>query len=107
MAVAPTTSGPVTSAYRPLPFRARRDMTAVRRVVGGRPTWFVKNPLKLDYFLMTEEDHFLWQLLDGRRSMVDLKRAFEARFPPTRRGRGGNSTAGPKPRGAASAAPCS
>jgi putative peptide zinc metalloprotease protein len=81
MAVAPTTSGPVTSAYRPLPFRARRDMTAVRRVVGGRPTWFVKNPLKLDYFLMTEEDHFLWQLLDGRRSMVDLKRAFEARFP--------------------------
>jgi len=56
-------------------------MTAVRRVVGGRPTWFVKNPLKLDYFLMTEEDHFLWQLLDGRRSLVDLKAAFETRFP--------------------------
>ena len=73
---------PSSAADRPAAVRARPDLKFVRRRRADGADWIVKNPLSLDYYRLLEEEHFLLEQLDGRRSLEEIRRAFEARFAP-------------------------
>ena len=47
----------------------------------GQTSWAVKEPLGQAYFRFNAEDFALLQLLDGRRSLDEIKERFEQRFP--------------------------
>lgn len=62
--------------------RRRRDLTAVRRRRDDGADWIVKNPLSLEYFRLLDEEYFLLEQLDGTRTPVEIKQAFDAKFAP-------------------------
>ena len=80
--MATVAAAPSSVADRPAAVRARPDLTFVRRRRADGADWIVKNPLSLDYYRLLEEEHFLLQQLDGRRSLEEIRRAFEVRFAP-------------------------
>ncbi len=71
-------------ADRPLGLRARPDLIIVPQVHGRDRYWLVKDPAALKYFHLREEEHALLALLDGRTSLAEVKRRFEAQFAPLR-----------------------
>jgi putative peptide zinc metalloprotease protein len=68
---------------RALP-QARRDLEMVPVEYRGRPYWTIKDPVALRYFQLREEERFILDLLDGRRSLDDIVIQFEERFAPRR-----------------------
>lgn len=73
-----------TGAARPLPLRWRADLEVRRQRLGGIAGWSVKDPLTLKHFHLRDEEFALVGDLDGRRSIEDVRRDFERRFPPLR-----------------------
>ncbi len=58
---------------------------AARQVVigfRGKTCWLVKDASGMRYFRFQEEEYAILQLLDGRRSLDEIKNEFEAHFPP-------------------------
>mgnify|MGYP002623437513 CR=1 FL=1 len=76
------TSALISSATRPLRLRRRGDLTAQRHRYLGRSYWVVKEPISLKYFRFQEEEYDVLNLLDGKRSLAEVKEAFEAQHPP-------------------------
>ena len=74
----------VSSASRPLKLRVRPDLKVRRHKYQGRPFWVVKEPIGLKYYRFQEEEFAILQMLDGESSYDDLKKQFEAEFPPQR-----------------------
>ncbi len=72
----------VSSAARKLPIRRRADLQARRQRYLGKTYWIVKDPVALNYFRFQEEEYAILQMLDGQRSLAEIKEAFEAQFPP-------------------------
>ncbi|MDR2169981.1 MAG: hypothetical protein LBP59_07560 [Planctomycetaceae bacterium] len=72
----------VSSSARILPVRVRLDLFARRQQYLGRIYWIVKEPLGSRYFRFQEEEYAIMGLLDGTRSLDDIKREFENMFPP-------------------------
>lgn len=62
--------------------RARPDLSARRHRYQGRSYWVVKDPVGLNYFRFQEEEYYILEQLDGHTSLDELKRRFEAQFPP-------------------------
>lgn len=50
----------------------------------GRRCWIIKDPLALKYFRFEEEEQFLLQSLDGRKSTEEIIARFETQFAPQR-----------------------
>jgi putative peptide zinc metalloprotease protein len=73
---------PPSSQDRVPAVRARADLVVVRHHYQGVVGWIVKNPLSLDYYRLPDEEYFLLRQLDGRRSMRQIRHAFEHRFAP-------------------------
>jgi putative peptide zinc metalloprotease protein len=71
-----------SSATRPLRLRMRADLTAQRQVYQGRSFWVVKDPVALKYYRFHDEEYALLELIDGQRSLEQIRRQFERRFPP-------------------------
>jgi putative peptide zinc metalloprotease protein len=69
---------------RPLPLRKRTDLIAERLCFGTRSSWVVKDPLSLRYFRFQDEEYAVLALLDGRRSLGEMRDEFERKFPPRR-----------------------
>jgi len=76
------TSTPGSTSSRPLRLRMRRDLIITQQVYQGRSCYVVKDPLKLKYHRFDVEEFALLELLDGRRSLADVRREFERRFAP-------------------------
>ncbi len=74
----------IASSSRPVRLRVRADLEAERQVYQGCPYWVVKDPLALKYFRFEEEEYWLLQMLDGRRSIDDIRQQFEKEFAPQR-----------------------
>jgi putative peptide zinc metalloprotease protein len=72
----------VSSSARKLSIRRRPDLTARRQHYLGRSYWVVKEPIGQHYFRFQEEEYAILQMLDGRTSLDEIKRRFEAEFPP-------------------------
>ncbi len=71
-----------SAAARPLPLRMRPDLVIVPQHGGSEGRWLVKDPLRLSYFHLGEEEHAILTMLDGQRSLRDLQRGFEGTFAP-------------------------
>lgn len=72
----------VASSSRPLPLRARPDLTARQHTYQGRGYWVVKEPIGLNYFRFQEEEYAILNMLDGKTSLQDIKEKFEKEFAP-------------------------
>ncbi|MDR1289750.1 MAG: hypothetical protein LBK06_00965 [Planctomycetaceae bacterium] len=72
----------VSSSARRLPVRVRPDLSAQRQQYLGRIYWIVKEPIGSRYFRFQDEEYTIMKLLDGTRSLDDIKHEFENMFPP-------------------------
>jgi putative peptide zinc metalloprotease protein len=73
-----------SSTTRPVNLRRRGDLDVTRQVYQGQAWWVVKDPIALHYFRFRPEEYALLDMLDGSRSLEQLKERFEAEFPPRR-----------------------
>ena len=73
-----------SSTTRPVGLRRRGDLVTTRQVYQGQAWWVVKDPIALAYFRFRPEEYALLDMLDGSKSLEELKEHFEARFPPRR-----------------------
>jgi putative peptide zinc metalloprotease protein len=64
--------------------RVRTDLTIRPQAFEGRTFYVVKDPVRLRYYRFREPDYFLLRLMDGRRTMEQVRRAFERHFRPDR-----------------------
>ena len=80
---ASTADAPTAVLARPLPFRARADVTAtpVRLGRGGGVDWVLKDPVALTYHRLSDRQHALWRALDGRTGPTDLCERLGRLFP--------------------------
>ncbi len=70
------------SVSRPLRVRAREDLVIREQWFRGRRFWAVKDPVTLRYFQLREEELAIFRMLDGTKSLDDIRSAFDRRFAP-------------------------
>jgi putative peptide zinc metalloprotease protein len=71
-----------SSVARPLKVRVRADLQVRSQCYAGQICQIVKDPIGLKYFRLHAEEFALLEMLDGERSLEDVKRQFEQRFAP-------------------------
>lgn len=64
--------------------RIRGDITITPQKYEGRTFYVVKDPVSLRYYRFKEQEHFLIRLMDGKHTLDDAQKEFEARFRPDR-----------------------
>lgn len=64
--------------------RRRGELMTTPQWHRGRKYWVVKDPLTLRYFHLRDEEHALWESLDGETNLEELCRAYNRRFAPQR-----------------------
>ncbi|MHB8898983.1 MAG: hemolysin D [Thermoguttaceae bacterium] len=72
----------VSSSARKLSVRVRADLSAKQQRYHGRSYWVVKDPVGLNYFRFQDEEYAILNMIDGTRSLDEIKDQFEAEFPP-------------------------
>jgi len=86
----PTPNHRLSSTDRPLALRARADIRATPVSFSGLPGVVLKDPLTLELFHLTAEEHFLFDSLQKPTSLSQLpslsqlRRDFEQQFAPRR-----------------------
>src|SRR5947209_5241033 len=64
--------------------RLRPNLAFSPQQDGGPPAHVLKDPVALRYYRLDEKQHFLAGLMDGRRTLEDIRKAYEKRFRPER-----------------------
>jgi putative peptide zinc metalloprotease protein len=72
------------STQRPIPMQMRKDLRTRRIEYQGGDYWVVKDPVGLTYHRLQPEQFRILELLDGRRSLEDLKHDLQHDFPYSR-----------------------
>ena len=67
---------------RPLRLRLRPDLQMRRHFYLNQPRWVIKDPVGLSYFQVHQEEYDVLRLLDGKRSLEDIKEEFERAHAP-------------------------
>ena len=67
---------------RPLLLRQRRDLVVREQWFAGQRHFVLHDPLALTYAYLTEIEHAVWALLDGRTSSAEVLAQFAARYAP-------------------------
>ncbi|MEX0718631.1 MAG: site-2 protease family protein [Planctomycetaceae bacterium] len=80
----PFRSHQISAEARPLALRMRPDLVVARHETRRRRYWSLKDPVSLEYFELEDEEFAILRMLDGRTSLRDIQRRFEARFRPLR-----------------------
>lgn len=62
----------------------RRDLQVTPQRYEGRPHYVVKDPISLRYWRFQEREYFLFERLDGRRTLDDIRGEYEKHFRPER-----------------------
>jgi putative peptide zinc metalloprotease protein len=75
-------SKPIASIDRPLALRLRPDLVAVPVEMSGATTWVVQDPMTLEHFQFSAEEHALLEWLRESISIAELQRRFAQRFAP-------------------------
>lgn len=80
----PTQAPALPSGQAPehLKIRLRPDLVVQPVPYEGVTHYVVKDPIGLKYFRFKAEEYFLLQQLDGKNTLLDIKRAFERKFRP-------------------------
>ncbi len=66
---------------RPIPLCMRADLRTESMVFRGRPSCAVKDPISLRYHRLREEQYALLTQLDGKRTLEELQRSLQQKFP--------------------------
>ena len=74
----------LSAVDRPLVLRARADVQLVPVSFSGQTGYVLKDPLTLELFHLTAEEHFLFDQLKQAMSLKGLQQAFQERFVPRR-----------------------
>lgn len=69
---------------RKIKVRIRPDLSITRHRYAGQTFFVVKDPVSLRYYRFREEELFLLQQLDGKRTLDDVRHAFVEKFRPQR-----------------------
>lgn len=64
--------------------RLREDLAIIRQRYEGRTYYVVKDPVSLRYYRFKEHERFLLDYMDGKHTLEEAQKAFEARFRPER-----------------------
>jgi putative peptide zinc metalloprotease protein len=64
--------------------RMRPDLIATPQRYEGRLCHVVKDPVSLKYYRFNDQEYFVFQLLDGKHTLEDVQKQFEAEFRPHR-----------------------
>src|SRR5438445_9981265 len=64
--------------------RVRPDLNIAPQRYEGRTYYVVKDPVSLRYYRFKDQEHFLLEYMDGKRTLDDAQKAFEKRFRPDR-----------------------
>ncbi|MEW4568069.1 site-2 protease family protein [Tautonia sp. JC769] len=75
-------SVPAGQAAEYLTARLRPDLVVQPVPYEGVTHYVIKDPIALKYFRFKSEEYFLLQELDGKKTLQDIKRAFERKFRP-------------------------
>ena len=75
---------PLSSNDRPLALRLRPDLAATPVAMAGASTWVVTDPLTLEHFHFSAEEHALLEMLRREVSLAEMSREFARQFPPRR-----------------------
>ena len=67
-------------SQRPVPFAARRDVTAHEVRYGDQWYWVLKDPLRNELFRLRADQYAIHQLLDGRRSLEEIRARLASEF---------------------------
>ena len=73
---------PLASIDRPLALRLRPDLVAVPVEMAGASTWVVKDPLTLEHYHFSAEEHALVEMLRRPVSLAEMSRELKRQFPP-------------------------
>lgn len=73
---------PNGQAAENLRVRLRPDLIIQPQFYEGMTHYVIKDPIALKYFRFKAEEYFLLQMLDGKHTLIDIKRAFEAKYRP-------------------------
>ncbi len=77
----------ILSTQRPVPLVARKDVRVHEVVYQGEVLWVIKDPVKLTYFRLRGDQYEILRLLDGKKSIDEIRSCFLKMFPtkhPTR-----------------------
>ncbi len=69
------------SSQRPVPLRTRPDLVVEEILYRDVPFPVVKDPVGLKYYRLQPEQYGVLQLLDGRRSLQDIRDDLQEKFP--------------------------
>jgi putative peptide zinc metalloprotease protein len=64
--------------------RARSDLRFTPQWIAGEQAWTVTDPIAGRYYQLRDEERFVLDLCDGRRSLDEIRLAFERRYAPRR-----------------------
>src|SRR6195256_1774580 len=64
--------------------RVRSDLAITPQLYEGRTYYVVKDPVSLRYYRFKEQEHYLLQFMDGKRTLDDAQKSYERRFRPER-----------------------
>lgn len=67
---------------RPLALKMRPDLVVSVETFGGRSYSVIKDPLALRYFRLKAEEFAMLEMLNGQRSLDEVRVALEAKFAP-------------------------
>jgi putative peptide zinc metalloprotease protein len=62
----------------------RRDLAIEAHKYEGRTYYVIKDPVNLRYYRLKDYEHYLLQFLDGKRTLEDAQKAYEAHYRPDR-----------------------
>ena len=69
------------SSQRAVPLVMRTDLTIARVPYQRTPSWVVKDPVTLKYFRFQAEQFKILELLNGERSLEQIREEFQREFP--------------------------
>lgn len=64
--------------------RVRPDLQAFEQKYEGKTFTVIKDPVCLRYYRFSKQEHFVFNLFDGKHTMEEVQEAFEAEFTPMR-----------------------
>lgn len=77
----PATQSPIPSSRRPIPLLGRRDLVAQQTEFQNGAWWVVKDPVGLQYHRLSAHHYKVLGLLDGQRSLQEIRDALAREFP--------------------------
>jgi putative peptide zinc metalloprotease protein len=67
-----------------LRIRIRRDLSIEPHKYEGRTYYIIKDPISLRYYRLKDNERFLLDFMDGKHTLEDAQKAYEAQYRPDR-----------------------